>query len=143
MLSLATSRRRGFTLIELMTVIGIIVLLVGILIPALSSVRKRAKEAATANVIKALSDGCEMFHGDFGYYPQSRGYNPFEGEAAQIPLMGAQWLTLQLSGPDGRGFVTPDAKNDANGDGRIDQDDWLNWYDLPANQTRQFGRNGP
>lgn len=136
-------RRPGFTLVELMTVIAIIVLLVGILIPALSSVRKQAKETATAAIIKSIGDGCEMFHGDFGAYPQSRGYNPFEGEAAQIPLAGAQWLTLQLSGPDSQGYVNPTVKNDANGDDKIDQNDWLEWYGLPANQSRSYTRNGP
>jgi prepilin-type N-terminal cleavage/methylation domain-containing protein len=132
-------RRPGFTLVELMTVIAIIVLLVGILIPALSSARKQAKEAATTGLLKSLGYGCELFKGDFGRYPQSRGLNPFEEDT--ILLMGAQWLAMQLVGPDGRGYVRPDLKNDSNDDDVIDHEDWLDWYTL--NPTREYTRLGP
>ena len=134
--------RPGFTLIELMTVIAIIVLLIGILIPALSSARIQAKKSSTAGLINAVERGCEMFQGDFAQYPQSRGYNPFEPQGDNILLMGAQWLGLQLVGPDMRGIVDwRDLRNDSDDDGDIDQDDWLDWYSLDP--TREYTRMGP
>lgn len=140
----ANSRGRpGFTLVELMTVIAIIMLLVGILIPALSAARIQAKKSSTAGLIRSLESGCEMFQGDFKQYPQSRGHNPFEGDEEGEPLlMGAQWLGLQLFGPDMRGIVNwKDLRNDSDNDKDIDADDWEDWYDLET--TDEYTRMGP
>ncbi|MFQ5807309.1 MAG: type II secretion system protein [Phycisphaerae bacterium] len=138
--------RPGFTLVELMTVIAIIMLLIGILIPALSAARRQAKQASTAGLLNSLGSGCEMFQGDFKRYPQSRGPNPFEGDDPDILLMGAQWLAVQLVGPDGRGFVNPVIQNDADRDGDIDSVDWHDWYALPDDMIdpdREYTRMGP
>jgi prepilin-type N-terminal cleavage/methylation domain-containing protein len=135
--------RPGFTLVELMTVIAIIVLLIGILIPALSSARVQARKSSTAGLIKSVESGCEMFQGDFKQYPQSRGPNPFEDDSSVL-LMGAQWLGLQLVGPDMRGIVNwKDLRNDSNNDGVIDQVDWNAWYSYLASDEREYTRLGP
>jgi prepilin-type N-terminal cleavage/methylation domain-containing protein len=140
--------RRGFTLVELMTVIAIIVLLIGVLIPALSSARTSARKATTAGLIKSLDSGCEMFRNDFKQYPQSRGPNPFEVASSRILLMGFQWLGLQLVGPDSGGIVDwRDLRNDANDDKAINGLDWLEWYNPnPATRIhpdRTYARLGP
>ena len=65
---------RGFTLVELLTVIAIIVLLVGVLIPAIGAARGAAKKAATNATLQALSTGLETFRSDQqlgGAYPPS------------------------------------------------------------------------
>lgn len=140
-----TRNRPGFTLVELMTVIAIIVLLVGILIPALHSARTQAKQTATGALLSSLDRGCELFRGDLKRYPDSRGPNPFEGDP-DIRAMGAQWLAMQLVGVDSRGFVEPALKNDSGAtpssrDGVIDLDDWDDWYSLTP--TREYTRLGP
>ena len=57
--------RRGFTLIELLVVISIIGLLVGILLPALSSARSTAITLKCATQIKQIGYGFAMYHNDF------------------------------------------------------------------------------
>ncbi|MEZ6183861.1 MAG: prepilin-type N-terminal cleavage/methylation domain-containing protein [Planctomycetota bacterium] len=62
---------RGFTLVELLVVIGVIAILVGIAVPALSGVRTNAQRANTKNLITELSLAIENYQLDFGDYPPS------------------------------------------------------------------------
>jgi len=139
-LTLAARIRRAFTLVEILTVIAIIALLIGVLVPSLAKARDIARNTATAKQINALGVACEGFRGDNEQYPVSRGLNPFEDASGNVALSGAQWLAVQLVGPDQRGYVQPNLQNDADQNGKIDEDDWLNWYSLtPAREFRRFG----
>lgn len=140
-----TNRRRGFSLIELMTVIAIIALLVAVAVPSLTAARDAARRSVTQGTIKGLEQGCEAFQKETGSYPVSRGLNPFDGDAAKIPLSGSQWLALQLSGPDMRGYVQPITGNDTDKNGKIDEKDWQAWYPsvTSTNPQKQWGRIGP
>lgn len=120
--------QRGFTLIELLAVIAIIALLIGLLVPAVSNVRDQARKASTAGQLDAVGKGCEAFHAETGAYPRSQGKNPFEPESGNVDLTGAQWLVVQLVGPDFQGYVEPEVRNDTNNDGVIDARDWVAWY---------------
>ena len=62
-------KRRGFTLVELMVVIGIIVVLMGILIPTAGLVRKRAYAARTLALIQKALQRCHAYYNDFQAYP--------------------------------------------------------------------------
>ena len=53
--------RRGFTLVELLVVIGIIALLVGLLLPALAAVREKGKITQTKTLMKNLGDAVDSF----------------------------------------------------------------------------------
>ena len=59
----------GFTLVELLIVIGIIAVLISILLPAVSKVRIAAQKVATQNTINRLAQGCEQYFQDFNAYP--------------------------------------------------------------------------
>src|SRR6059036_782080 len=54
----------GFTLVELLVVIGIIAVLIAVLLPALSKAREQAKVAACLSNIRQLTTGWIMYAND-------------------------------------------------------------------------------
>ncbi|MGE3182656.1 MAG: type II secretion system protein [Phycisphaerae bacterium] len=138
--------RPAFTLVELLVVIAIIALLIGIAVPSISAARSAAKKVATLATIKGLGEGCEAFNGEFNRYPKSndRGGNPFFA-GNNATLSGAQWLTIQLSGPDFEGYVDwRDPKANARGTTQgIDHNDWQAWYGLDSTGEYRGLRVGP
>src|SRR5215216_2128646 len=62
-------RRRGFTIIELLVVVGIIVLLIAILVPALSMVRRRAWKTGSQGLLNSLASAIMTYHSHFSAYP--------------------------------------------------------------------------
>jgi prepilin-type N-terminal cleavage/methylation domain-containing protein len=63
-------RRKGFTLVELLVVIGIIAVLVGILLPTLAKVRQQALNANCASNIRQIIIACQS------YAANNKGYLP-------------------------------------------------------------------
>lgn len=60
---------RGFTLLELLTVIAIIGLLAAIVMAAFGESRKKARDAARITTIKEIQKAIELYKTDKGYYP--------------------------------------------------------------------------
>jgi prepilin-type N-terminal cleavage/methylation domain-containing protein len=98
---------KGFTMVELLMVLGIIALLVGILIPALSAVKEAAKNAKQRAQFAALDMALLAFRNDYGDYPPSDGFvypadpNPNKG---YTDYCGAQKLAEAMVGYDLLGF---------------------------------------
>jgi len=61
--------RRGFTLIEMLVVISIIVLLVGLLLPVLTRARLSARNTATKTTIHNLNIALDNYKLDWKQYP--------------------------------------------------------------------------
>jgi prepilin-type N-terminal cleavage/methylation domain-containing protein len=75
-----TSRRarpQGFTLVELMVVIGIIGILVGLLFPVLAGARRRAIDRKARNTMRSIVQALEAYKQDFRRLPPDD--DPFKG----------------------------------------------------------------
>jgi prepilin-type N-terminal cleavage/methylation domain-containing protein len=91
-------RKSAFTLVELLAVLGIIAILVAVLIPALTVVRKMAKETQQKAQLTTIEMGLTAFKNDYGDYPPSHGYD------TDYSYCGAQTLAEAMSGQDLLGF---------------------------------------
>ena len=126
----------GFTLVELLTVIAIISLLIGILVPTLARARNQAKSTAGKAALKAIGDGLEMFRnenpGDCpgDGFPRSKPADD-PTEPGRQDITGAQWLVRYMLGKDFKGYISPKkASRDAIGPAEYEQ---KNWYDDAVN----------
>jgi prepilin-type N-terminal cleavage/methylation domain-containing protein len=66
----AGCNRGGFTLVEMLAVIGIIVLLVGILLPTIMSARRNAEKNAVRMELHTIALALDAYKADFGDYPR-------------------------------------------------------------------------
>jgi len=94
----------GFTVVEMIVVVAVIAILVGLLVPALNTVREIANSVKQRAQFSSISSALEAFQADFGDYPQSyeNGYECAIG--APNIYCGAQKLAEAMVGYDAFGF---------------------------------------
>jgi len=102
--------KTGFTLVELLTVLAIISLLVGLIIPSLTMVRKLTKETRQKAQFNTIEMALLVFKNDHGDYPRSNQRDPVTGDI----YCGTQKLTEALLGWDLMGFH-PDSRFQSDG----------------------------
>jgi prepilin-type N-terminal cleavage/methylation domain-containing protein len=111
----------GFTLVELLAVLGIIAVLIALFIPALTMVRKVAKEAQQKAQITTIELAIVAFKNDYGDYPPSHGYDS-SGIPDYSHYCGGQTLAEALVGWDLMGFHPKSAWR-ADGEGKNSRDE--------------------
>lgn len=139
-LSSRCAHTRAFTLVELLTVVAIIGLLIGILVPALGRAREQAKNTTTKAAMKAMGDGLDMFRNDNPGEVRGEGYpssavQEDETEEGRQVIFGAQLLVRYLMGKDLNGYVS---KKTGKGFNTTTVDGWnqKDWYNLTPSDNR-------
>jgi prepilin-type N-terminal cleavage/methylation domain-containing protein len=94
----APASRSGFSLIELLVVIGIIAVLIAILLPALASSRASADRTACANNLRQLGVAIQHYESAHGHLPSGAIMKPFLPEPRLAPTF-FRWSALALITP--------------------------------------------
>lgn len=81
-------KKSNFTLIELLVVIGIIGILVGILLPAISGSNKEAKKTKAKSQVMQIAQACAAYRAEFGTNVISGEVQTDFNDSARIHLRG-------------------------------------------------------
>jgi len=71
-----SNKKAAFTIIELLTVMSIIVILIGLLVPSLNMVKRYAKSVRQKAQFHSIDAAIELFNNEFDGYPPSDALDP-------------------------------------------------------------------
>jgi prepilin-type N-terminal cleavage/methylation domain-containing protein len=110
-------KKSGFTIVELLTVMAVIAVLIGLLVPALGLVKDNAKRIQQKAQFHSIDVGVELYKSEFGSYPESNDNiigtysSPVEDQYDVLPYCGANKLAEAMVGMDYLGFHPSSAFN--------------------------------
>jgi prepilin-type N-terminal cleavage/methylation domain-containing protein len=116
---MSTQTKKAFTIVELLTVMSIVVILMGILVPAMNRVRRYAKIVTQKGQFHEISKGLELYHNEHqDTYPDSGPVSQDTAGAGAVTVgyCGAMKMCEALMGQDGMGFH-PSSRFTADGTG--------------------------
>ncbi|MEN8128559.1 MAG: type II secretion system protein, partial [Planctomycetota bacterium] len=117
-------RKKGFTIVELLTVMGVIAVLIGLMVPALALVKDYSKRIQQKSQFHGIDMGLQMYTTELGSFPRSDD-NSLIVPAPADPsgYCGANKLAEALVGSDLIGFHP---NSDFRSDGTNDVPDTIN-----------------
>ncbi len=102
------SQRRGFTLVDVLVSLGVIAVLVGLMLPSLTSVRETGNRVVCSSNVRQSGLGLAMYCDDNrGFLPSSVYLDNHQNEGGGFISTGAEMMTLRLEDP--ASFNAPDA----------------------------------
>jgi len=125
-----SKRKAAFTIVELLTVMSIIVILIGLLVPALNKVKVFAKKVKQSAQFHSMEAAIELFNNEFDGYPESGALDP-----TGASYCGAMKLCEAMMGQDMLGFHSNSVFR---ADGR-DAMDTMDLYNPTADLTARKG----
>ncbi len=129
-----SDKKAAFTIVELLTVMSIIVILIGLLVPALNQVRKYAREVKQRAQFHSIDTALQFFNSEFDTFPDSSATGP-DGKA----YCGAMKFAEAMVGKDLMGF-NPDSVFNSSG---LDQSGTKQLYDAGSATFDPSARKGP
>src|SRR3954470_5742960 len=101
---MSKQRRHGFTLVELLVVIGIIALLLGILLPPISRAREAANRIKCASQLRQIGQFAAMYAGAYNNF-LPLGYMSYDTYAPGNSVIWFLDKAKQVNGPVGLGYL--------------------------------------
>lgn len=94
-------QRRGFSLVELLVVIGIFGVLIGLVLPAIFRSQRNSRIAVNKSTLASIATALEAYRADHGSYPRIGRASGFSASTADRPLTptGAEILCRALIAP--------------------------------------------
>lgn len=134
------TRKKGFTIVELLTVMGVIAVLIGLLVPALALVKDYSKRIQQRAQFHGIDVGLEIYKTEFGSYPGS--YDNGDGVVPDHPVdpaayCGANKLAEAMVGLDFLGFH-PNADFRSDGLNTVVDKTGATLADIPIYDTTGF-----
>ena len=132
-----SNKKRAFTIIELLTVLSIIVILIGLLVPALNKVKRYANLVKQKAQLHSISVAMDLFEAVIGEYPPSEAK-----DADDKSYCGAMKLCEAMMGQDLLGFH-PDSLFTVDGLDGLGTDLYPTDDGTPAYTENLKSRKGP
>lgn len=96
-----SNKKAAFTIVELLTVMSVIILLIGLLVPGLNLIRRYAKRVRQKAQFHSIGVSLDLFNAEWDGYPPSEAL-----DGAGNPYCGAMKLAEAMVGKDSWGFNT-------------------------------------
>ncbi len=114
------NRQKGFSLMELLIVVAIILIIAAIAIPNLLKTKMTANEASAVGALRAINMACITYSSFYGGYPPTLASTGPPGAGSAASATAADLLDSVLTSGSKSGYVFTYAAVDVNGDGKMD-----------------------